>query len=183
MIAFPIPLDQLGSLSQAAAMALGSLPAASAARATEPPSRRQSIGIRVGAVSFVDEGTAKVLDILQERGAGDTIYLTTCTYGRGLSGRQIPGQPFPDHGVPESDEKTFHGGNYATVHPEFYPDIDIGIPTCAKSRKASPEDTYAAVAAALKAGADGLILSRKYSEMPLANLAAAGRAVRDATKA
>jgi hypothetical protein len=36
------------------------------------------------------------------------------------------------------------------------------------------------VAAALKAGADGLILSRKYSEMQLANLAAAGRAVREA---
>ena len=56
------------------------------------------------------------------------------------------------------------------------PGIDIGIPTGRNSRKASPEDTYAAVAAALKAGADGLVLSRKYSEMPLANLAAAGRA-------
>ena len=60
------------------------------------------------------------------------------------------------------------------------PGIDIGIPTGKNSRKASPDDTYAAVAAALKAGADGLILSRKYSEMRLANLAAAGRAVRDA---
>ncbi len=59
------------------------------------------------------------------------------------------------------------------------PGIDIGIPTGKSSRKASPEDTYAAVAAALKAGADGLILSRKYSEMQLANLSAAGRAVRD----
>src|SRR5262249_61754030 len=62
------------------------------------------------------------------------------------------------------------------------PGIDIGIPTGRNSRKASADDTYAAVAAALKAGADGLILSRKYSEMPLANLAAAGRAVRDAAK-
>ena len=59
------------------------------------------------------------------------------------------------------------------------PGIDIGIPTGANSRKASPEDTYAAVAAALKAGADGVILSRKYSEMRLANLSAAGRAVRE----
>ena len=84
--------------------------------------------------------------------------MTTFTYGRGLAGRQIPGQPFPDHGKQESDEKTFHGGNYATPHPEFYPGIDIGIPTGTKSRKASPEDTCAAVAAALKAGADGLIL-------------------------
>jgi hypothetical protein len=59
------------------------------------------------------------------------------------------------------------------------PGIDIGIPTGAHSRKASPDDTYAAVAAALRAGADGVVLSRKYSEMRLANLAAAGRAVRD----
>jgi hypothetical protein len=63
-----------------------------------------------------------VLDILQERGAIDTIYLTTFTYGRGLGGRQIPGYRFPDHGSQESDEKTFHGGNFATPHPEFYRD-------------------------------------------------------------
>jgi hypothetical protein len=62
---------------------------------------------------------------------------------------------------------------------KIYPGIDIGIPTGKNSRKASPEDTYAAVTAALKAGADGLILSRKYSEMRLENLAAAGRAVRE----
>ena len=65
---------------------------------------------------------------------------------------------------------------------QVLPGIDLGIPTAAHSRKASPDDTYAAVAAALKAGADGLILSRKYSEMQLANLAAAGRAVRDLAK-
>ena len=35
------------------------------------------------------------------------------------------------------------------------PGIDIGIPTSKNSRKASPEDTYAAVTAALKAGAHG----------------------------
>lgn len=60
--------------------------------------------------------------------------------------------------------------------------IDVGIPTGKSSRQASPDDTYAAVTAALKAGAAGVILSRKYSEMRLANLAAAGRAARDATR-
>ncbi|MBC8035472.1 MAG: hypothetical protein H7Y03_15085 [Chitinophagaceae bacterium] len=77
-------------------------------------------GIQVGAVSFVDEGVDKVLDILQNRGAINTVFLTTFTYGRGLAGRQIPGQPFPDHGSQQSDEKTFHGGNYATTHAAFY---------------------------------------------------------------
>jgi hypothetical protein len=61
----------------------------------------------------------------------------------------------------------------------IYSGIDIDIPTGKNSRKASPDDTYAAVSAALTAGADGLILSRKYSEMRLANLSAAGRAVRE----
>src|SRR5260221_9667119 len=77
-------------------------------------------GIQIGAVSFVDEGVDAVLDILQKRGSINTIFLTTFTYGRGLAGRQIPGQPFPDHGSKESDERTFHGGNYATPHPQFY---------------------------------------------------------------
>ena len=58
----------------------------------------------------------------------------------------------------------------------IFPGIDIDIPTGQKSRKASPEDTYAATSAALEAGAHGVILSRKYSEMRLANLSGAGRA-------
>jgi len=100
--------------------ATGPKPVASAVRPAEAQVPRKTIGIQVGAVSFVDEGTDRVLDILQERAAVDTIYLTTFTYGRGLAGRQIPGHPFPDHGSQESDEKTFHGGNYATPHAEYY---------------------------------------------------------------
>src|SRR5262245_48986538 len=84
--------------------------------------RRKTVGIQVGSISFVDEGVDPVLEILQERGRVDTIYLTTFTYGRGLAGRQVPGQPFPDHGVRQSDEKTFHGGNYARPHARFYRD-------------------------------------------------------------
>ncbi len=63
-----------------------------------------------------------MLDILQERGRVNPIYLATFTYGRGLAGRQIPGQPFPDHGVQASDEAFFHGGNYARPHPPYYRD-------------------------------------------------------------
>src|SRR5205807_512461 len=43
---------------------------------------------------------------------------------------------------------------------KILPGIDIGIPTGRASRKASADDTYAAVAAGLRAGADGVILSR-----------------------
>src|SRR5436309_2529884 len=83
-----------------------------------PP--RKMIGIQIGAVSFLDEGTERVLDILQERGAVNALFLATFTYGRGIGGRQVPGQPFPDHGKQESDEAFFHGGNYATPHSKFY---------------------------------------------------------------
>jgi len=62
------------------------------------------------------------------------------------------------------------------------PGIDIDIPTGRNSRKATPDDTYAATKSALAAGAHGVILSRKYSEMRLANLAAAGKAVREFVK-
>lgn len=77
------------------------------------------IGIQVGAVSFVDEGTDKVLDILQERACVNTLFLAVFTYGRGIAGRQIPGQPLPDHGKQEYD-LNFHGGNFATPHPQYY---------------------------------------------------------------
>jgi hypothetical protein len=59
------------------------------------------IGIQVGAISFVDEGTEKVLDVLQERANVNTLFLAVFTYGRGIAGRQIPGQPLPDHGKQE----------------------------------------------------------------------------------
>src|SRR6266516_3581197 len=102
----------------AAATVVGSALGSSIARAVE--STEKTIGIQVGPISFVDEGIEQVLDLLKQRGAVNTVFLTTFTYGRGLGGRQIPGQPFPDHGKQESDEKIFHGGNYATPHPEFY---------------------------------------------------------------
>jgi hypothetical protein len=77
------------------------------------------IGIQIGAVSFVDEGTERVLDVLQERGGVNTLFLAVFTYGRGIAGRQIPGQPLPDHGKQEYD-LNYHGGNFATPHPQYY---------------------------------------------------------------
>jgi len=78
-----------------------------------PSQSKTMIGIQVGAVSFVDEGTEQVLDNLQERARVNTLFLAVFTYGRGIAGRQIPGQPLPDHGKQEYDLK-FHGGNFAT---------------------------------------------------------------------
>src|SRR5207302_994491 len=62
---------------------------------------------------------------------------------------------------------------------KVWPGIDIDIPTGASDKKTQPEDVYQAVRAAFQGGAHGVLLSRKYSEMKLANLRAAGRAVRE----
>src|SRR5438105_15540075 len=79
----------------------------------QPAAERPMIGIQAGAVSFVDEGTDKVLDAFQELAAIDTIFLATFTYGRGIGGRQPRGSPLPDHGKQEYDDN-FHGGQFAT---------------------------------------------------------------------
>jgi hypothetical protein len=83
------------------------------------------LGIQVGAVSFVDEGTPRVLDSLQEMAAINTVFVASFTYGRGIGGRQLPNQPLPDHGRQEYDTSTFRGGNYATPHPQYYRDTAI----------------------------------------------------------
>ena len=111
-----LPRRDFLKAATAAAMAPALMPGG--APAAEKSSK--VIGIQVGSISFIDEGVDQVLDIFQERGAINTIFLTTFTYGRGLAGRQIPGQPFPDHGKQESDANIFHGGNYATPHQQYY---------------------------------------------------------------
>ena len=69
----------------------------------------------------------------------------------------------------------------AGVHREIpiYPGIDIDIPTEKGEKKTQPSDVRAAVTAALTGGASGVVLSRKYSEMRLANLSAAGEALKE----
>lgn len=81
------------------------------------------IGIQIGTESFVDEGIEQVLDILQEKGAINTLYISVFTYDRGIHGR--PSRNFPDHGIHESDAGRYHGGNYATPHAEFYKNTKI----------------------------------------------------------
>jgi hypothetical protein len=82
------------------------------------------IGIQVGAVSFQDEGVEKVLDIFQQNSI-NTLFLATFTYGRGIAGRQVPGQPLPDHGKQEYDTATFHGGSYTRYDPKYFHDTAL----------------------------------------------------------
>ncbi len=105
----------------ASGVALGktSLLATPIADQSRLPAEMPMIGIQAGAVSFVDEGVNAVLDNFQRLADVNTIFLATFTYGRGIGGRQPRGSALPDHGKQEYDD-TFHGGNFATPHPQYY---------------------------------------------------------------
>jgi hypothetical protein len=62
---------------------------------------------------------------------------------------------------------------------KIYPGIDIDVPTRRSDKRTSPDDVRKSVRAALGAGADGVVLSREYVEMWLANLSAAGDTLRE----
>ncbi|HVG96986.1 MAG TPA: hypothetical protein VNK05_08800 [Chloroflexota bacterium] len=79
---------------------------------------RPFVAIQIGAVSFVDEGVPQVLDVLQERAGVNALLLANPTWTRGTGGRQVPGQPFPDHGVQAPDD--FRGGAYNRTDPRWY---------------------------------------------------------------
>src|SRR5213596_2752197 len=87
------------------------------------PQEQHTIGIQVGAVSFVDENVEPVLERFQ-RARINALFIAAFSYGRGIAGRQIPGQPLPDHGKQEYDTN-FHGGNFASTHEQFYRDTSL----------------------------------------------------------
>jgi hypothetical protein len=70
----------------------------------------------------------------------------------------------------------------AAGRTKIWPGIEIDVPTGDREKKTTPDDVYAAVKATFEGGANGIILSRKYSEMRLDNLRAAGRAIRETIK-
>jgi len=88
--------------------------------AANPVKQEKIIGIQVGAVSFADEGVSKVLDECQKSASVNTLFVATFTYGRGIAGRQVPGQPLPDHGSQKYDTGTFFGGSYTKINPKYY---------------------------------------------------------------
>src|SRR5580693_4738726 len=115
-----VNMDRRAFLQSAAAAAVtASMPAAVQA---EVSTKEKMIGIQVGAVSFVDEGADKVLDEFQRDAAINTLFLATFTYGRGIAGRQVPGQPLPDHGKQMYDTDTFYGGCYTKYDQKYFND-------------------------------------------------------------
>ncbi|HTE10762.1 MAG TPA: hypothetical protein VK645_07325 [Chitinophagaceae bacterium] len=62
---------------------------------------------------------------------------------------------------------------------KIYTGLDIDIPAKPENKQTTPEDVYRSTMTALKAGAEGVIFSRKYSEMKLPNIEGGGRAIKD----
>lgn len=112
-------MDRRTFLQTAAGAAMAASASSSEMLAAAPRSDKM-IGIQIGAVSFVDEGTEKVLDVLQKDAFVDTMFVATFTYGRGIAGRQVPGQPLPDHGQQKYDTDTFVGGSYTNYDPKYF---------------------------------------------------------------
>jgi hypothetical protein len=106
--------------SAAVAAVAAAVPAARAMAAA--PKSDPMVGMQVGAVSFLDEGVEQTLDVFQNDGAVNTLFVATFTYGRGIGGRQVPGQPLPDHGKQQYDTDTFYGGCYTKVNPKYFTD-------------------------------------------------------------
>ena len=62
---------------------------------------------------------------------------------------------------------------------QVWPGVDIDVPVAASASQCTPEGVKAAVTAAFKGGAKGIILSRNYIEMKPEHLSAAGDAIRE----
>lgn len=107
---------------QSTALSAAAMPflTASANNDTLPPSVKDMpmLAIQIPAVSFVDEGTDQVLDNVQKLGV-NTIFITVLAFVNGLAGRQLKGNPFPDHGK-QTYEEGFTGGYFATIHPKYH---------------------------------------------------------------
>jgi hypothetical protein len=72
----------------------------------------------------------------------------------------------------------------AGTHTQIWPGIDVDIPSGSLTpaehvMKCTPEGTKACTLAAFRAGAHGIVISRKYSEMTLANISGVGAALRE----
>jgi len=78
--------------------------------------KRDCVGIQIGAISFIDEGVEKCLDVLQEKGGVDTLFVSALSWSRGNAGRSCVG--FPDHGKKEVDK--FTGGAFWNPDPAYY---------------------------------------------------------------
>lgn len=74
------------------------------------------VGMQAGAISFIDEGVDRTLDIFRELGGVNTVCVSALSWSRGNAGRATG--DFPDHGVREPDD--LRGGAFFPPNPRYY---------------------------------------------------------------
>ena len=91
---------------------------------------------------------------------------------------EAPFEELPPTGFSPQYVADFTRRHVDAVGPEVavYPGIGLGVETVA--RDISPADCEAMVEASFDGGAEGVMISRNYSELTLTNLAAVGNALR-----
>ena len=102
--------------------------------------------------------------------ANASVFINRCGAGRHV-------ELIPSDYVYREAKRALEG--VAGTRTLIWPGIDIDIPTDPNNSKCTPQSVKEVVLAALRAGAPGVLLSRKYSEMRLANLSGAGEAIRE----
>ncbi len=160
------------------------------------------IAIQVGAVSFVDEGVSPVLDIFQERGGVNALLLLKLLQLGEAAYEELPSTGFSADYVRRETERAVEGvEGRCHIYPGIYLDIPTrhqgsarrdkpvdalattgisgGVSNDAELAQCTRDGVKAAVLAAFTGGAQGVVLSRKYSEMRLDILSGAGAAVRE----
>jgi hypothetical protein len=103
------------------------------------------------------------------------LYRGVLGYDEQIAFEDLPAQGFSSDYVERETRRTVTA---AAGKASVYPGLDVDVATPEHVKKSSPEGIQAAIAAAMAGGADGYILSRKYSEMSVENLKAAGVAAR-----
>jgi hypothetical protein len=103
------------------------------------------------------------------------LYRSVLGYGDEVSFQDLPASGLSADYVTRETRRAVQA---VAGQARVYPGLDMNVPTPAHVKKTGPEEVEASVKAAIAGGADGLVLSRKYSEMTLENLAAVGTALR-----
>ena len=126
----------------------------------------------------IQEAQAAVLRDFTSQGSLDLFYHLLHLDEARLE--QLPARGFSTEYVRRETVRTVAG---VKGEVKVYPGIGIGVPGGLGTKEIEPEDVKGAIRAAYAGGADGVLLSRNYSETLLKNLEAAGQVLRDLGRA
>ncbi|HEX4443965.1 MAG TPA: hypothetical protein VHZ81_10375 [Galbitalea sp.] len=106
------------------------------------------------------------------------LYRGVLGYDEAGSFDELPARGFSSNYVEREARRTVTA---VAGKARVYPGLDVDVAAPDHVRRTTPEGIQASIAAAMAGGSDGYILSRKYSEMSVENLRAAGVAARKLT--